>query len=312
MKLSLKPVKDISLKDPLSIKSMVNEMINCGGFVARHFAEGVNILTSMIQDRFCVKFLSFPAAIVATGVRGVLKEIVKRKMVDIIITTSGSLDHDLARSWGDYYEGSWDLDDTKLFRKGFHRLGNILIPRDNYGLLLEKKLQPFFEELYNKGIKEISSIELCELLGSYVNNDSSILYWAYKNQIPIIIPGLMDGAVGSQIWLFTQKRDLRINILKDEQKLADIIFSAKKSGALIIGGGISKHHTLWWNQFKGGLDYVVEITTAIEYDGSLSGARVKEAVSWGKVKPKASKVTIYGDATVLLPFMIAAVFEYIG
>ncbi|MEM2210219.1 MAG: deoxyhypusine synthase [Nitrososphaerales archaeon] len=307
MKLSLKPVKDISLKDPLSIKSMVNEMINCGGFVARHFAEGVNILTSMIQDRFCVKFLSFPAAIVATGVRGVLKEIVKRKMVDIIITTSGSLDHDLARSWGDYYEGSWDLDDTKLFRKGFHRLGNILIPRDNYGLLLEKKLQPFFEELYNKGIKEISSIELCELLGSYVNNDSSILYWAYKNQIPIIIPGLMDGAVGSQIWLFTQKRDLRINILKDEQKLADIIFSAKKSGALIIGGGISKHHTLWWNQFKGGLDYVVEITTAVEYDGSLSGARVKEAVSWGKVKPKANRVTIYGDATVLLPFMIAAI-----
>lgn len=307
MKVALKPVKDISLKDPLSIKSMVNEMIDCGGFVARHFAEGVNILMNMIQDRFCVKFLSFPAAIVATGVRGVLKEIVKRKIIDVIITTSGSLDHDLARSWGDYYEGSWDLDDTKLFRKGFHRLGNILIPRDNYGLLLEKKLQPFFEELYNKGIKEISSIELCELLGSYVNNESSILYWAYKNQIPIIIPGLMDGAVGSQIWLFAQKRDLRINILKDEQKLADIIFSAKKSGALIIGGGISKHHTLWWNQFKGGLDYVVEITTAVEYDGSLSGARVKEAVSWGKVKPKANRVTIYGDATVLLPFMIAAI-----
>ncbi|MCS7116039.1 MAG: deoxyhypusine synthase [Nitrososphaerota archaeon] len=306
---TLKPVRDISLKEPSSVRSIIDEMSECGGFVARHFAEGVNILMNMMNDPICVKFLSFPAAIVATGVRGVLKEMVKRRMVDVIITTAGSIDHDLARSWGDYYEGSWDLDDVKLLRRGFHRLGNILIPRDNYGILLEKKLQPFFEELYNKGIKEISSVKLCELLGSYVNNESSILYWAYKNRIPVIIPGLMDGAIGSQIWLFSQRRDLQVSILKDEQTLADIIFSAKRSGALIIGGGISKHHTLWWNQFKGGLDYVVEITTAVEYDGSLSGARVREAVSWGKVKPRANRVTIYGDATVLLPFMIAAILQ---
>jgi len=74
---------------------------------------------------------------------------------------------------------------------------------------------------------------------------------------------------------------------------------------LIIGGGISKHHTIWWNQFREGLDYSVYITTAFEYDGSLSGARVREAISWGKVKEDARFVTIESDATLVLPFMIA-------
>ena len=74
----------------------------------------------------------------------------------------------------------------------------------------------------------------------------------------------------------------------------------------MIGGGISKHHTLWWNQFRGGMDYAVYITTAPEWDGSLSGALVAEAISWGKVTTKARQTTIHGEATTLLPFIYAA------
>jgi deoxyhypusine synthase len=100
-----------------------------------------------------------------------------------------------------------------------------------------------------------------------------------------------------------------VNIIKDEEAISKIIFDAKKSGAIMIGGGISKHHTLWWNQFRGGLNYATYITTAVEYDGSLSGAEVREAVSWGKVKPKAKQITINGDATALFPLMISALIE---
>ncbi|MCS7115015.1 MAG: deoxyhypusine synthase family protein, partial [Candidatus Bathyarchaeota archaeon] len=103
--------------------------------------------------------------------------------------------------------------------------------------------------------------------------------------------------------------DLKINVLRDEQLLSDMVWQAKKSGALIIGGGISKHHVLWWNLFKEGLDYAVYITTAVEYDGSLSGARPREAVSWGKIKEKAKTVTIEADATIILPMLFAALLE---
>ena len=77
----------------------------------------------------------------------------------------------------------------------------------------------------------------------------------------------------------------------------------------MIGGGISKHHTIWWNQFKGGLNYALFITTATQYDGSLSGARLKEAVSWGKIDKKAEYVTVDGDATIILPVLLSALYE---
>ncbi|MDG6981088.1 MAG: deoxyhypusine synthase family protein, partial [Nitrososphaerota archaeon] len=115
---------------------------------------------------------------------------------------------------------------------------------------------------------------------------------------------------GSQLWSFYERnRDFKINLLQDEHELSDIIFDAKKTGALMLGGGISKHHVIWWNAFKGGLDYAVYITTAQEFDGSLSGARMKEAISWGKVKPGAKQVTVDGDATVLLPLLYSSLVQ---
>jgi deoxyhypusine synthase len=77
----------------------------------------------------------------------------------------------------------------------------------------------------------------------------------------------------------------------------------------MIGGGISKHHTLWWNQFRDGLDYALYITTAQEFDGSLSGALVREAISWGKVAKDAKQATIHAEATTILPFLFSALLS---
>ncbi len=307
--MSPKKVKDIKI-DGESFSSLIEQMGESGGFTGKYLAVGFDILQRMINEKGCIKFLSFPAAIIATGLRGVIKEFVRRKMFDVIITTCGTLDHDLARSWKDYLQGDFALDDVMLEREGFHRLGSVLVPKEAYGPLLEEKLDPFLQSIYKEGVKSLSSSELCRRLGKYVNSESSILYWANKNNIPVIVPGITDGAVGSQLWLFSQqKRDFSIDMMKDQQILSDIIFTAQKTGALMLGGGISKHHTLWWNQFRGGLDYAVYITTAMEYDGSLSGALVREAISWGKVKPKAKQVTIHADATAILPLIAAALME---
>jgi len=308
--LKMKKVRDIELNGSESVNNLVRQMSNSGGFMAKNFGEAVEILEDMTKDASCVKFLSFPAAPISTGMRGVIRKLVQDSLVDVVITASGTLDHDLARVWGTYYEGDFELNDEYLLKKNIHRLGNVLVPRDSYGTLLEEVLQPFFEEIYSEGIREISSSELSARLGSLSNSNSSILYWANRNNIPVFVPGLTDGAVGSQLWLFSQKhRDFKIDLLKDEAHLSDIVFDAKRSGALMIGGGISKHHTLWWNQFKGGLDFAVNITSAVEWDGSLSGAAVREAVSWGKVKPKARKVTVRGEATTMLPFIVEALLN---
>jgi deoxyhypusine synthase len=301
----LEKVKDIHLRRSKEVVLLVDQMRGAGGFMGRHLAEVAKIYTEMLDDSACTKFLSFPAALVATGTRGVIVDMIREGMVDVIVTASGTLDHDLARSWGDYYHGSFDLDDLKVKKEGYHRLGNILVPLETYGPALEKRLQPWLEERYQAGERSVTTEKLCFELGELAGKDS-ILRAAREMKVPIFVPGPMDGAVGSQIWLFANRRsDFRVDVIGDEKRLADIIFDSKKSGALVIGGGISKHHVIWWSQFKGGLDYACYITTAVEYDGSLSGAQVKEAISWGKVRPKARKTTLIADATTALPLVVS-------
>jgi len=306
--MKLKPIKDIKIDRKISMNSLVNQMHESGGFTAKKLGIGIDILERMLKEKNCLKFLSFPACIIATGTRGIIKELVKRKLFDVLITTCGTLDHDISRTWKDYYHGSFLMNDKELHKKEINRLGNVLVPNECHGLIIEEKMKKFLKEIYEDK-KELSTHELVWEFGKRIKNKDSILYWTHKNKIPMIIPGITDGTVGYQLWQFSQDHDFKINLLKDEQLLSDLVWNAKKSGALIIGGGISKHHTIWWNQFRKGLDYAVYITTAVEWDGSLSGARPREAVSWGKINEKAKYVTIEGDATVLLPIIFAALLE---
>ena len=304
-----KPVEDMSIRNDTHIEKIFEQMSKSGGFESRNLAESLDILTSMIKDDDCLKFLSLVAAIISTGLRGIVKDMIKNKWFNVVITTCGALDHDIARHFSNYNEGSFTLDDAKLAEQNIHRLGNVLVPMQSYGPLIEEKMQSFLEEEYNKGTREMSTEDICKMIGSHLGEDS-FLYWASKNDIKVIVPGIVDGAVGSQIWMFTQKHaDFKLNITKDADTLSGIIFKAKKSGALMLGGGISKHHTLWWNQYREGLDYAVYITTAQEFDGSLSGALVREAISWGKVAQNAKQTTIHAEITTVLPFLYSALLS---
>jgi len=304
----MKKVKDFKIGKSRDLREILAQMEELGGFQGNKMAEAVNILERMIKDKKSLNFLSFPACLVATGIRGVFKEMVKRKWFDLVITTCGTLDHDLARTWGDYYCGSFGLNDEEVKKKGFSRLGNVLVPDKVYAEQVEKNVQRFLSEIYEEK-KELATYELVWEFGKRLDSENSIIYWATKNKIPVIVPGITDGMIGYQLWMFSQDKDFKIDVLKDEQLLNDRVWEAERTGALIVGGGISKHHTIWWNQFKGGLDYAVYLTTAIEEDGSLSGARPREAVSWGQIKGNAEKVFIFGEASSILPLIVSALAE---
>ena len=296
------------------------------------------ILKEMFSEN-CVKFLSIPACIIATEIRGIIAKALKKKLFDIVITTCGTLDHDIARTFKNYYLGYFEADDIFLAEKGIHRLGNVFVPKESYGLIIEEFMQKALRKI---GKKKLATYELCWELGKIIEEEieeikkrieqgdkefiekikkdlkeedlikelekrkeNSILYWAYKNKIPVIIPGITDGAVGTQILMYkTENPEFDVDVWKDEMLLSEICFGEKDLGALMIGGGISKHHVIWWAQFGGGLKYAVYITSAVEQDGSLSGARTREAISWGKVKKEAKHVTVWGDATIILPIIL--------
>ena len=304
-----RPVKDIEIDSSTSIEKIFDELSKSGGFESVNLSDGLDILTKMISDEKCLKFVSFVGAVVSTGLRGIIKDMIKNKWFDVVITTCGALDHDIAKHYAHYNEGSFTMDDNELADQNIHRLGNVLVPMENYGPLIEEKMQSFLEEEYKNGVKEMSTSEICKMIGKHLGEDS-FLHWAYKNDISVVVPGIMDGAVGSQIWMFIQShRDFKLNLIGDADLLSGYIFKAEKSGAFMIGGGISKHHTLWWNQYREGLDYAFYITTAQEFDGSLSGALVREAISWGKVTKIARQATLHAEVTTILPFIYAALIS---
>ncbi len=299
-------VSDIKLKKDMKVSELIDSMKNIGGFSGQHMVDGIDILRNMINNKECYNFLSFPADIISTGLRGVIASSVK--YFDAIITTGGTLDHDIARAFnGKYKVGSFDADDKMLHKLNIYRLGNVFIESKEYGLKIEDAFTNIMNKIYNSKDykKEYSAAEITMEFGKYIEDKNSILRQAYLHKVPIFNPGILDGAFGTQMALFSQDHEFKLNLLKDELTLSNIIFDNKKTGALMIGGGISKHHVIWWNQFKKGLDYAVYITTATQYDGSLSGARLTEAVSWGKIKEQAKYTTIDGDATIILPIMFS-------
>ncbi len=304
----LKEVRDLHVKPSSDIVAVIDGMGRGGGFMAKNLHDVATTLDSMCARVGCTKFLSFPAAIVATGTRGVLVDMVKEGMVDAIITTCGTLDHDIARTDAAYYEGSFEMDDAALKRRGYHRLGNVLVPLNNYGPLVENRMSALLSRLYASGVRSVTTEQLSGEIGRDLGSKSSLLYWAQRKGVPVFVPGITDGAVGSQLWLFSERhRDFKVDLIGDEKRLSDITAEAKETGGLVLGGGISKHHLIWWNLFRGGLDWACYITTANEFDGSLSGARLAEAISWGKVKEKARQASLYAEVTTVLPFILSYV-----
>jgi len=290
-------IQDMKAKDLREIDGLAN----CG-FQATNIAKAISIIERMKKEKATV-FLTFTSNMVASGLRGIITEMCKRKFVDAIITAGGSLDHDLIKSAKPYQLGDFMMDDAALHRKGVNRIGNILVPNDRYEYL-EGFMKDIYGELYSQ-TKTVSPSEIARKIGEKTNPDS-FLYWCAKNKIPVFCPGITDSAIGLQTYFFKQKRkDFAIDVTKDMNALAQLSLNADKTGGIILGGGISKHHAIGVNLLRGGFDYAVYVTTSSPWDGSLSGARTNEGISWGKIKENATHVTVDCDATIALPLMMA-------
>ncbi|MEM0046703.1 MAG: deoxyhypusine synthase [Fervidicoccaceae archaeon] len=290
-----------SCKELLRYYSMVH------GFTAGHLSEAAEILKEGVRESK-LRFLSFTGNIVSTGLRGLIAKLIRDGHFNIIVTTTGTLDHDIAKSLGPgYFRGRFELDDLMLRDLEIHRLGNILIPMESYGPVIESFVKTIMEEF--KG-KKIPPNELLYSAGKRIDDPNSILRAAYERKVPIIVPGFYDGSFGTNALIYGRLNNVELDFSLDQKLIEDLVFESvnEKSLALSIGGGISKHHVIWWNQFKGGLDYAVYLTTAFEYDGSLSGAQTREAISWGKLKKEAKHIVVYGDATITLPIIVSVLY----
>ena len=147
------------------------------------------------------------------------------------------------------------------------------------------------------------------MLGREINNKESIYFWCHKNNIPVFCPAIIDGSMGDMVYFYKYQNDnFKIDVADDIKKINDIAITAKKTGLIILGSGVVKHHICNANMIRNGAEYAVYINNAQEFDGSDAGAEPDEAVSWGKILPEANMVKVFGDATILFPLIVAKTF----
>jgi deoxyhypusine synthase len=279
-------------------------------FQATHFGMAVDIVKRMQEDKAFI-FLSCTSNIISSGLREIVKFLVKNNHINFVVTSAGGIEEDLIKSLKPFHLGTFDIKGKMLFEKGIARIGNIFVPTDRY-TYFEKFMEPVFKEIYAEQKKigrPLCSSEITKILGKSISHEDSFLYWAYKNDIPVVCPAIMDGSFGDLAHFFKKRNpDFAIDVTQDTEAILRCVEEAGKTAIISLGGGVAKHFILNANIFREGVDYAVYITTAQDFDGSDSGGSTEEAISWAKIKPDAMHVKINADATLIFPLLVAATF----
>ncbi len=300
------PVKDFKWEKGISASELV-ERLGAVGYQASELKKAADIIVNMKKAGAKI-FLSFTSNMTSSGLRGLFAQMIKMGLVDVIVTTVGSVEEDFIKAHkGEFFVGSYNEDDEKLGHNNINRIGNILVPSKSYEAF-EKTLIPALEEIIQEG-QNITPSELLKELGKYCEDEDSILHQAYKKGIPIYCPALTDGSFGYQLQELRNDRNFQIDIVKDMKNIAIEAEPKDEIGLIILGGGVAKHHAILANLTNGGADYAVYMTTASQYSGSLSGATTEEAKSWGKVKSSSEAVTVHGEVSILFPLVMSYVLE---
>ena len=286
------------------------------GIQSTNLAKAIDTVNKMLTWRNdkgdkCKIFLGYTSNMVSCGVREIIRYLCEHKMVDVIVTTTGAIEEDLIKCKNDLYIGNFRMNDKQLRIDGVNRIGNMLIANENY-CNFEDWILPIFDEMYeqqNKNGVNWTPSKTIDLLGKKIDDKNSIYYWCHVNKISVYCPAFTDGSIGDMLYFHSYKKPgLRIDLVEDIRGINDHAFGIPCSGAVVLGGGVIKHHIFNANLMRNGLDYAVIINTAIEYDASDAGASPSEAVSWGKISPDGIFVKIYSEASLIFPILVGMTF----
>ena len=286
------------------------------GIQAASLGSAISITDTMIREKVPI-FLSFTSNMISSGMREIIAWLTKEKKIAVLCTTGGGVEEDAIKARMPFVVGDFEAKGKILLDAGISRIGNIYNSDEHY-TYFEFFITEVFEELL-KDYKEkniaISPSRMCWIMGKKIgekedyDKKTSFLYWAYKNNLPVYSPGIIDGTIGNIAYYFRKTHpDFVIDVVADHLKIIDYVINSDKTGAIILGGGTAKHYVLNANIFKEGLDYAVYISTATEFDASDSGGNQEEAISWSKIKPNAPRVKVYCDASIAFPLLVAGSF----
>ena len=301
------------------------------GIGAASVNEAGDVLAEMFANEDCTVFLSLAGAMVPAGMRRIVSDLIRDGYVDALVTTGANLTHDAIEAIGGKHHHGRTHDPEKSLREhdeglrdeGVDRIYNVYLPQEHFaafeGHLREEVFPALEADPDAEGADAVSIADLTRELGRAnaavnerddVSEDPGVAAAAYDCDVPVYCPAVQDSVLGLQAWMYAQTADFTLDALDDMTELTDLAFEADDAGCLLVGGGVPKNFTLQTMLVTPrAYDYAVQITMDPEATGGLSGATLEEARSWGKLEKDARNASVYGDATVMLPMLVAAARE---
>lgn len=300
------PVEQVRIRPGMSVNDLVVQLSRAGAYNGGALARAADIYEQMLRDPGTTKFFGLAGAMVPAGMGMIVSDLIAAGHIDILVSTGANLTHDIIEALGcRHYHGSAVCSDIELRNEDINRIYDVFLPSDAF-IAFEEFIQESLA-LFEPGV----TYPICELLSLIGRRlDRGILATAAQNGVPVYCPAVADSMIGLQCWLYSQAGRISVDAFLDMKALLDTCFSAERAGALLVGGGVPKNFILQSMLMTPiGFTYAVQLTGDRPDLGGLSGATLDEARSWGKVARDAAAVTVYGDATITLPVLVAAVLE---
>jgi len=285
-------------------------------FSARDLHRAAKIYETMLTDDNCAVILTLAGSLFSAGLKRVVYDLVSNNMVDAIVSTGAIMvDQDFFEALGfKHYMGSPFVDDNEMRELHIDRIYDTFIDEDELRIC-DDTTAKIFDSLEPR---PYSSRELLWHFGKYLEEnggpkvDDSVIWAAYKHNVPIFVPAFSDCSAGFGIVMHQHnnpEKHLSFDSGKDFLELTQIKLNSNETGIFMIGGGVPKNFT---QDIVVAADilqedapmhkYAVQITVADVRDGALSSSTLKEASSWGKVAMSFEQM-VYSEATIAMPLV---------
>ncbi len=316
------PIDHARVTGEMSVGALL-EQFGKAGIGAADLHEATDVAASMFEDDTTV-FFGLAGAMVPTGMRQIVADLIHDGYIDVLVTTGANLTHDAIEAIGGKHhhgrvhgEGTEREHDETLRDEGVDRIYNVYLPQEHFALFethLREEVFPVFEEPVSirAFTRKLGEANAAVNERENIEEAPGIAAVAAEHDVPIYVPAIQDSVLGLQAWLRSQVDPFSLDALADMSELNDIAYEADSTGAFVVGGGVPKNYVLQTMLVTpGAYDYGVQLTMDPPQTGGLSGATLDEARSWGKLKKDARNVSVYADATITLPLVIAGARERI-
>lgn len=261
-------------------------------------------------------FISYTSNLISSGLRELFVYLAKERLVDAFVSTAGGIEEDIIKCLGPTLLGSFHLSGTELRKKGLNRIGNLLVPNDNY-CLFEDFFTPILKEIHadQRGCRWMDHTAPSQFISRMAKRvaqlcppavyEQSLLYWCDHHHIPVFCPAFTDGSMGDMLYFYNfSRKGIVVDPVRDvfllrslanggppppaptsnaaeDPSLSSRCSSSPRCAAFILGGGLPKHHLL----HNIPMHHVIMITTGNEADGCTSSGTLRDDCSSGLIPP---------------------------